>query len=195
MNAARWLLGLSTSFAVCASVATGCGGNSTGAAAIDSGSGADVTTEAAIEAAVEALAPEAAPVMEASVDAACVPDANLNDLPVPDASFGDAGATAASCVACFQTNCPSVIAMCNMNCACVGAFEQFAACLGKGGSPTTCAGALIGVSGISQSQLICALPCVTSPSICGVSIPAGGDGGAADGGASDGAIGGDAAGE
>jgi hypothetical protein len=177
MRAARWLLGLSASFAVVASVASGCGGSTNGAAPIeDSGVVPDVTTEAAMEAAVEAAVEAAAP--EAAVDAACVPDANIDMLPVPDASFGDAGATAASCLACFQTSCPTVIAQCNTNCACVAAFEQFGQCLGSGQSLIDCGLALAGVTGagITETQLICALPCAT-PSTCGVTIPTGGDSG------------------
>jgi hypothetical protein len=172
MHAARWLLGLSASFAAVAAVASGCGGNTSGAAPIED-SGPDVTMEAApmeaaVEAAVEA-APEAAPV----VDAACVPDANINNLPIPDASFGDAGATAASCISCFRTSCPTLITMCNEECVCVAAFEEVASCLGMGGALETCGAPLLNVPGVSLSDLICAAGCAV-PSVCGYSLPSGG---------------------
>jgi hypothetical protein len=126
-------------------------------------------------------APEAAPdVMEAAVDAACVPDADITKLPVPDASIGDAGATAEGCFSCIEQACPTVIAQCNMSCACVAAFEAFDTCLAGGGGLLTCVGSnFVNVPGISPQSFFCAAGCAT-PSICGYSIPVttdGGDGG------------------
>jgi len=173
MRATRWLLGLSTSFTVVACVASGCGGGTSSNPPVDSGT-ADATNDVVVEATVEAAAEAAAP--EAAVDAACVPDANINNLPVPDASFGDAGATAESCISCFKTNCTTLIATCNQDCACVAAFEQVESCLGVGGALTTCGAPLLGISGITFTQLACALPCA-SPSVCGYALPTGGDSG------------------
>lgn len=188
MHAARWVLGLSATFSVFAAVAAGCGGgtsNSTPPA--DSGSGEDVTTDAAParEAAVEA-GPD---VMEATVPEAapmCVPDAQLMNLPVPDASLGDSGATAASCLSCFESSCPTIVAACNMDCACVAAYQQFGSCLATGAGLISCigtSGLATSLPGVSLTDFACAAGCAT-PTTCGFSftIPTG-DGGSGDGGA------------
>ncbi len=181
MRAARLFLGVSASFAVIASVASGCG-SSTSNPPADSGTGADVTMEAApmeeaaVEAAVEAAAPEAG-----IVDAACVPDASIQSLPVPDASLGDAGATAATCLACVESSCsgPSgLIAKCNANCACVDAFEQFEACMGSGMGLQACVlqFSTLPNTGLTFTDFACAIGCAV-PSTCGYAIPTGGDSG------------------
>ena len=179
MRATRWLLGMGTAFSVLSAVAAGCGSSTTGSSPAQD-SGTDVTTEAAMEAAAEA-APEAGPdVAEAAVDAPCVPDANITMLPVPDASFGDAGATAATCLSCFETNCMTIVTQCNMSCGCVSAFETFGTCLGAGGSLLTCGGAFATNNGLGLgiTSLACALGCAV-PQTCGVSVPTG-DGGGGD---------------
>jgi hypothetical protein len=178
MRAARWFLGLSASFSVVAAVAAGCGGGTNGAAPIDSGTEdatSDVrTAEAAVEAApdvVEASAPEAA---------ACIPDASLQSIPVPDASFGDSGATAASCLSCFESSCPMVVTQCNASCSCVSAYEGLGACLQAGTSALTCIGTFAASSGLglNAASLTCAGPCVLAPAVCGFTIPnMGGDSG------------------
>jgi hypothetical protein len=173
MRAARLFLGLSASFAVIASVASGCG-SSTSNPPVDSGTGEDVTMEAApMEAAVEA-APEAAPV-EAGPDG-CVPDASIQNLTIPDASIGDSGVDVPACLSCFETNCMSIVATCDQSCVCVSAVQQFATCIGMAGSSLlTCAAGLEAIPGVSIQQLACALPCATP---CGVSLT--GDSGMAD---------------
>jgi hypothetical protein len=188
MHAARWLFALSASFSAVAAVAAGCGGGTNGAAPLDSGSTQDVTTEVGptMEAAVEA-----APVMEAGTPEAapmCVPDAMISTLPVPDASFGDSGATAATCLACFETSCPAIVTACNMDCACISAYETFSSCLAGGGGITSCIGTFAtAVPGVSITQFACAFGCAT-PTTCGFSIPTmGGDSGTtSDGATSDG---------
>ena len=194
MNAARWVLGLSTSFAVCASVATGCGGNQTPATIIDSGA-SDVTTEAAVEAAAE-TGPEAAP--EAAVDAACVPDANLLTLTLPDAAIGDSGGNEEACLSCVQASCSQangLLATCNMSCTCVSEFESFLTCAQSNTSGLTgleaCGSGLLSIPGISISQLACAAGCVN---VCGVMLP-GGDGGGDTGTTGDSGTAGDGASE
>ncbi len=191
MRIAGLVLGLSTSFAVLAAVASGCGGSTSSTPSNDSGTTPDVTAEAAVEAAAaETGAVDAAPEV-APVSDACVPDANINTIAVPDASFGDAGATAESCLSCFQVSCPAIIAQCNQSCACVAAYESFASCIGNGGQLLTCGKSLLG-AGISFQQLACALGCAT-PSICGVSIPTGTDSGSPESSTTE--AGGDAAGD
>jgi hypothetical protein len=182
MRATRWLLGLSTSFAVVACVASGCSSGSTAAPAIDSGAAQDVTTDVEVEAAVEAAVESAAP--EAAVDAACVPDANLSSLTVPDASIGDSGVDVAACLSCFESSCPMIVATCNQSCACVSAVQTFATCIGTPGSSLlSCASGLMSIPGVGVTQLACALGCTT---VCGVSLPTG-DGGKGDGATGDGA--------
>jgi hypothetical protein len=187
MRAARWLLGLATSFTVVAAFASGCGSSSSPAGpAGDSGSTMDVTMGDTSEMSEAAAETGTADVVDANVSDVCVPDANINTLPIPDASFGDAGATAASCVSCFKTNCPTLITNCNKNCQCVAAFEAFEACLGTGQALLTCGEMLATAPGTgitSVTQLACALGCAT-PSTCGYTIPTMGDGG--DGGGGDG---------
>ena len=168
MRATRWLLGSCTALTVVASVAAGCGSSSNSANPQDSGT-ADVTMEATMMEAAAEAAPETGP--EAAADAACVPDANINNIMAPDASFGDAGATAAKCLACFQSSCGATITKCNMSCACVSAFQGFTSCIGSGGSLQTCgAGLLSGSTGLGLADVICAAGCAT-PAICGVTIP------------------------
>jgi hypothetical protein len=194
MNAARWVLGLSTSFAVCASVATGCGGNQTPATIIDSGA-SDVTTEAAVEAAAE-TGPEAAP--EAAVDAACVPDANLSTLTLPDAAIGDSGGNEQACSSCFQGACSMLITMCDQTCACVSAFQAFLACATVNTDGTaglvTCAetSGLASVQGFNIMSAGCAIGCVN---VCGVTLPSGDGGGGDTGTTSDSGTAGDGASE
>ena len=187
MRATRWLLGMGTAFSVLSAVAAGCGSSTTGSSpAQDSGTTMDVSMmEAAVEAAPEA-AMEAAPEAEAGP---CVPDANITMLPVPDASFGDAGATAATCLSCFETNCMTIVTQCNGSCACVAAFETFGTCLGAGGSLLTCGGAFATNNGLGLgiTSLACALGCAV-PQTCGVSVPTG-DGGGGDTGTTDSAAG------
>ena len=185
MRASRFLLSLATTACVFGAIAAGCGGSTNNSSSPgDSGSGSDVTMEAAMEAAPEAAkeaAPEAAPEAAAEAESdACTPDADITKLMVPDAAFGDAGATAATCLSCFETACPQIIAACNANCTCVSGFETFGQCLGQGKSLITCGSAFAGNSGGIVTnplmQLACAIGCAT-PSICGVSIPTGGDSG------------------
>ncbi len=180
MRAARLFLGFSASFAVIASVASGCGSSSSNPP-VDSGTGEDVTMEAApmMEAAVEATVEAAAP--EAAVDAACVPDASLSSIPIPDAGFGDSGIDVMACFACVQTECPSVVAMCNMSCACISAVEMAAKCLGSaGGSLLNCASDLSS-AGISITSCPSVLGCAAA---CGVNL-GGGDSGMHDGSVTD----------
>jgi len=174
MRAARLFLGLSASFAVIASVASGCGSSTSSSPPVDSGTAEDVTMEAApMEAAVEAAA-EAAP--EAAVDAGCVPDASLSSIPIPDAGFGDSGIDVMACFACVQTECPSVVATCNMSCACISAVEMAAKCLGSaGGSLLNCASDLSS-AGISITSCPSVLGCAAA---CGVNL-GGGDSGTHD---------------
>ncbi len=189
MRASRFLLSLATTACVFGAIAAGCGGSTNNSSSPgDSGSGSDVTMEAAMEAAPEAAkeaAPEAAPEAAAEAESdACVPDADITKIAVPDASFGDAGATAATCVACFEAACGkgpnNIIDQCNANCACVAGFEGLTQCLAQGKSLLTCGGMFAGASGgiITNPimQLSCAFGCAV-PSICGVSLPTGGDSG------------------
>jgi hypothetical protein len=179
MRATRWLLGMGTAFSVLSAVAAGCGSSTTGSSpAQDSGTTDVSMMEAAVEAAPEAAAEAAA---EATVDAACVPDAMITSFSASDAAIGDAGATAATCLACFEAACPATITKCDMSCACVSAFESFTACFAAGGSLTTCgAGLLGGSAGLGISDIICAAGCAV-PQTCGVTLPTG-DGGGGDGG-------------
>jgi hypothetical protein len=178
MRAARLFLGVSASFAVIASVASGCGSSSSSPPPVDSGAAEDVTmeaapAEAAAEAAVEAAAPEAA------VDAACVPDANLSSIPIPDAGI-DSGINVTACIGCIQTNslCTPIVTACNTSCACISAIEAFANCLEQpGASAETCLLsnlATASIPGVTTSEEeACGIACAAT---CGVSL-GGGDSG------------------
>ncbi len=178
MRAARLFLGVSASFAVIASVASGCGGSTNNNPPADSGTTEDVTMEAApmMEAAVEAAAEAAAP--EAAVDAACVPDANLSSIAIPDAGLADSGINVGECLSCFETACPNIVMTCNQSCACISAVQGFGACLSApGGSLEGCAATLTTIPGVSITDLACALGCAT---ICGVTLPGGDSGSTTD---------------
>ena len=181
MRATRLLLGLATSFAVVACVASGCSSGSTAAPPADSGAAQDVTTDVEVEAAVEAAA-EAAP--EAAVEAGCVPDSSISSLAVPDASYGDSGVNISACISCLETECPMVIAQCNMSCTCVDGVNAFAACIAMPGSSLlTCAGTLAS-TGITPSSCGAALGCA---GLCGYNPTTDGGGPKNDGGTGDGA--------
>ena len=177
MRAARLFLGVSASFAVIASVASGCG-SSTSNPPADSGTGEDVTMEAApMEAAVEAAVEAAAP--EAAVEAGCVPDASLSSIPIPDAGL-DSGINVTACLGCIQTNmlCSPIVTACNTSCSCVSAIEAFANCLEQpGASAQTCLLsdlATASIPGVSTTQEeACGFACAVT---CGVNL-GGGDSG------------------
>ena len=69
-----------------------------------------------------------------------------------------------------------------MTCACVAAFDQFAACVGSGMSLLNCASFLTS-AGIPVQSLFCAAGCAST---CGVTLPTdGGDAGGGDTGTGD----------
>jgi hypothetical protein len=178
MRAARLFLGVSASVAVIASVASGCGSSSSNPP-VDSGTGEDVTMEAApMEAAVEAAAEAAAP--EAAVDAACVPDASLSSIVIPDAGIADSGINVAACLGCIQTetNCAPIVTACSTSCVCVSAVEGFANCLEQPGA--SAAGCLLSnlatasIPGVTMGEEeACGITCAST---CGVNL-GGGDSG------------------
>jgi hypothetical protein len=180
----RFFLGFAAASTIGGAVAAGCGSSSSPSTPVDSGTG-DVTTEAMPqpEAAVE-TGPDV--IVEAGPDV-CVPDASLSSIQVPDAALNEAGATVAGCFACFNQYCPMLVAECNASCACIADFQQFATCLGAGGSTLTCLSSLgnLGSVGVDASVFACGLPCLGP---CGQSLPTpdgghdgGGEGGEAGG--------------
>jgi len=174
MRASQWLLGLATTAATVACVASGCGGStSAGPAAKDSGV-ADVASEHVVEAAVEA-APEAA--MEAASDA-CASDAQITSIPIPDGSVPGSDASAAVCIECVETACPMLIMECNATCGCPQAFMAFEQCVGTGGAFLTCAESNLGSAGLPLTDFTCAASCATT---CGISLEGGGGEGGGDG--------------
>jgi hypothetical protein len=175
MRAARWLLGSAAVSSLAIALAAGCGGGTNGVAPIEE-AGPDVVEDvtmhdSASEAATDAKADvtDAKSATDAKGDAACVPDATVQSLQVPDASLGDSGATASTCFACFEKDCPTLIGTCNMSCACVDAFEQFELCVGAGqqGVEACAESSLLQIPGIGITQLACALPCASE---CGASM-------------------------
>ena len=174
MRATRWLLGLGTSFSVLGAFAAGCGSSTTGSSpAQDSGTGMDVTMEAAMEAATEA-AVDTGSGMDAKAEAACVPEGGIGALTVPDAALNDSGATAAGCVTCFTTMsaCAMIITDCNASCTCVADFLLFEACIATPSmSLQTCAVAHL-ANALPASDLTALLGCGTACAIqCGYTFP------------------------
>jgi hypothetical protein len=167
MRASQWLLGLATTAATVACVASGCGGSTSGGNASDSGA-ADVTTDhveaAAPEAAAEA-AQEAAPTSDA-----CASDAQITTLPAIDGSVPGSDASAAVCLSCVETACPMLIAECNAVCGCPAAFTMFEQCVEGGGAVMTCAETDLLGAGLPLQDLTCALGCANE---CGVTLEAG----------------------
>jgi hypothetical protein len=173
MRASQWILGLATAAATVACVASGCGGNTSGGnSPTDSGT-PDVTADqhVAPEAAAEA-APEAA----SDAPVPCASDAMITSIPVLDGSVPGSDASAAACISCVETDCPMLIMQCNAICGCPDAFNTFEACVGAGGSVTTCGAGLLS-AGLMLSQVTCAFPCAAT---CGVSLEAGSKDGAGD---------------
>jgi hypothetical protein len=137
MRASQWLLGLAAaSSTIVAAVAAGCGGSS------NNGSPAK---DAAVD--VKADVVEAAPTVEASVDAAeetaCEVDADISTLNVPDASIGDSGVSAEACYSCIQTTCGAALTACNTDCSCKSGALTLFQCLGTGGSIASCLAPLV----------------------------------------------------
>jgi len=169
MRASQWLLGLATTAATVACVASGCGGNTSGGnSPTDSGT-PDVTAdhyvapEAAAEAAQEAAADGPAP---------CMSDAMITSIPIPDGSVPGSDASAAACITCVETDCPMLIMQCNAICGCPEAFMMFEACVNAGGSVLTCGmNDLLG-AGLPVTDLTCAFPCAST---CGVTLDGGTD--------------------
>ncbi len=173
MRASQWLLGLATTAATVACVASGCGGSTSGGAAPDSGA-ADVTTDH-VEASVMEAAPEAA--QEASVDAACMNDVIITSIPIPDGSVPGSDASAATCLQCVETDCPNLITQCNATCGCPQAFIAFEQCVGTTDAGlVACAELDLLGAGLSAGDFLCAGPCANT---CGVTL----DGGKAESGA------------
>jgi hypothetical protein len=165
MRASQWLLGLATTTAVMAAVASGCGGSASSGNSNDSGA-QDVTTDH-VEAAVEAAA-EAGP--EAASDA-CMSDAMLSGFPVYDGSIPGSDASAAVCLQCVEMACPNLPAECNAICGCPAQFLTFEACINGGGSLLDC-GPDLEMTGLTETDVACAAACATT---CGFTF--GGDGG------------------
>jgi len=174
----RIFLVFAASSTLVGAIAAGCGSSSSPTQPVDSGT-ADVTMEAMPM--PEAAAETGPDVMDAAMMAdVCVPDATLSTIPIPDASLNETGATAAGCVACLNTACPMLVAQCNQNCACIAAFESFAACIAAGTGFQTCAFsdlANISTTGVDAS-VTCAIGCAIP---CGYTLPTG-DGGHPEGG-------------
>jgi hypothetical protein len=149
-------------------VASGCGGSTSGGNASDSGA-ADVTTDH-VEAAAPEAAAEAAPEAAQTSDA-CASDAQITSLPTVDGSVPGSDASAAACLSCVEMDCPNLVPECNAICGCPAAFLMFEQCVNGGGSVTTCAESdLLGVPGLSLTDLACAFPCANE---CGVTLEAG----------------------
>jgi hypothetical protein len=168
MRASQWLLGLATTTAVMAAVASGCGGSASSGNSNDSGA-QDVTTdhvEAAVEAAAEA-APEAGPDV-------CTSDAMIMGFPTYDGSIPGSDASASACLGCVMAACPQLPAECNMICGCPDAFLMFESCINGGGSLEDCGPDLLS-AGLPMTDFYCAVGCAST---CGFTIPTdGGDGG------------------
>jgi len=164
MRASQWLLGLATTSAIVASIASGCGGSSNSGGPSDSGT-ADVTTDH-----VEAAAQEAAPPDTSGdvTDAACVPDVQITSIPVPEGGVPGSDASAAVCLSCVMTACPMLISQCNATCGCPEAFITFEGCVAAGGSLLSCAQALATTAGLPLQDFTCAASCANS---CGVTLP------------------------
>ncbi len=175
MRASQWILGLATTAATVACVASGCGGSTSGGPVADSGP-ADVTTDHVEAAAMEA-APEAA--QEAAAEAGCASDAQITSIPIPDGSVPGSDASAAVCLECVETACPMLIAECNATCGCPQAFIAFEQCVGTGGSFLTCAESNLASAGLPLTDFTCAASCAST---CGVSLDGGKEGGGEGGG-------------
>jgi hypothetical protein len=202
MRASQWLLGLATSFAIVATVASGCGGSTNGTTPLDSGA-PDVTTDHVAEAATPEAASEAAP-QDTGSDA-CAIDASLSDI--PDAAIGDAGATTETCFSCIQTNCGSELTACNADCTCKTDVATLITCIASGAGAETCGAGVLGGNDTAATAL---LECIAGPLLggsgpgcltqCGFTLPGdgggheGGEAGTAEGG-TDGGDGGDGAAE
>jgi hypothetical protein len=160
MRSSQWFLGLATTSAIIAAVASGCGGSTSGGSPEDSGT-ADVTTDhseaAAAEAAAETGTMDAAP-------EACAVDANLASLMVPDASIGDAGATTSGCLSCIQANCSSGVTACSADCACDTAVVGLLGCVASGESVVTCGEPLLTGGDATETAL---LACLAGPLLGG----------------------------
>jgi hypothetical protein len=160
MRSSQWLLGLATTSAIIAAVASGCGGSTSGGSPQDSGA-PDVTADH-----YEAAAPEAA-AETGSMDAgpeACAVDANMASLMVPDASLGDAGATTSGCLTCIQTNCSSGVTACSADCACDTAVVGLLGCVASGASLVTCGTPLLTGGDPTETAL---LSCLAGPAFGG----------------------------
>jgi hypothetical protein len=173
MRASQWLLGLATSTAVIAAVATGCGGSASSGGGGNDAAAQDVTTDH-VEAAVEAAA-EAAP--EAMSDA-CPSDAMIMGFPMYDGAIPGSDASAAACLSCVEQACPQLPAECNAICGCPTAFLAFESCINGGGSVTTCGEDNLLGAGLPIQDFACAYACENT---CGFTPPAeggtdGGDG-------------------
>ena len=174
MRASQWLLGLATTSAIVASIASGCGGSSNSGGSNDSGT-ADVTTDVVEAAAKEAATDAAADVIS---DAPCVPDVQITSIPVPEGGVPGSDASAAVCLSCVMAACPMLISQCNATCGCPEAFITFEGCLAAGGSLLSCAQALGAAAGLPLTDFACAASCANS---CGVTLPTdGGNDGATD---------------
>jgi hypothetical protein len=190
MRSNHFWIGMASTVSVACAIFAGC-----------SSSSSSDDTAPPVDSGVDSTAADAAPDVKADtgpVDTgpeACAVDADLSTLPVPDASIGDSGATAAECVACVKTACPTLLPTCQMTCGCVTAFVDFEQCIGSGMALIGCAtSTLLGANtGITETQLACAFSCESECGIGGATTDAGdgGDGAASDGG--DGST--DAAGE
>jgi hypothetical protein len=170
MRSSQWLLGLATTSAIVAAVASGCGGSSTSGGSNDSGA-VDVSTADHVEAAAQEAAPETGPMDAAPEVAACVPvDADLTTYPVPDASVG--GVNLEACVGCLRSMCSSQLQACNADCVCI---DTIFACIASGAVSLSCVPASAQTDPAIQGIGLCALTSCGTP--CG---PPKADGGGSD---------------
>ena len=176
MRASQWVLGIATTAATIACVASGCGGSTSGGPATDSGV-ADVTADH-VEAAVEAAA-ETGPEAASDSPPPCTSDAQITTLPSLDGSVPGSDASAAVCISCVETACPMLIMECNAICGCPAAFDMFEQCVEGGGDVMTCGETDLLGAGLPLQDLTCALSCAGT---CGISLEAGKEGGGEGGG-------------
>jgi hypothetical protein len=194
MRASQWLLGLATTSAIVAAVASGCGGSTNSGGPTDSGT-SDVTADHTEAAAAEAAA-DTSPPQDTGSDA-CAIDASLTSI--PDAAIGDAGATTEGCFSCIEANCGSDLAACNADCTCKTDVATLIGCIASGASAVTCGSGVLGGNDTAATAL---LECIAGPLLggsgpgcltqCGFTLPSdgggkeGGEGGGGEGGGGDG---------
>jgi hypothetical protein len=131
-----------------AAIASGCGGT-TGSGPTDSGP-ADVTLDDRGQAPSDA-ASDATP-----QDTACAVDADLTTFTAPDAATVDGGPSTEGCYLCIQAGCAAELAACNAECACKTDVLTFLACVGSGGSTSTCGLPLVtgSIAGFPLAQCV-----------------------------------------